>query len=118
MMHMQMPMMPMKGYGGGGFDGGYGPPGGYGKGAPMHHGMGMHQPMAYAGYGGKGGLPGPQAFIGQQLEGTVLSWKELWGWISSPAFGGDIFAHKEDLKGSDAPSGGERVHFTAGTDNK
>merc|ERR1719201_2839107 len=74
--------------------------------------------MPLPGYGGKGGLPGPQAFIGQQLEGQVVTWKELWGWISCPMFGGDIFAHKEDLKGGETPAPGTSVIFVPGTDNK
>merc|ERR1719453_2558553 len=71
------------------------------------------------GYGGKGGLPGPQAFIGQQLQGTLTMWKDNWGWISCPHFGGDIFAHKEDLRNSGSPPAvGSRVAFIPGTDTQ
>merc|ERR1719146_531942 len=89
--HMMQPGPDMY-YGGKGGPayGAYGPPPQFGGPAP--------------GYGGKGGLPGPQAFIGQQLEGHVVSWKDMWGFIASPIFGGDIFAHKDDLKGSGLPS--------------
>jgi len=123
--------MGMKGGFGGCYGGGYGPPGygphdGYGGcggggfmgGHPGDFGPAFHGGPP-PGFGGKGGMPGPQAFIGQQLEGRVAMWKELWGWISCPLFGGDIFAHKEDLKGGgDAPAKDTRVFFIPGTDNK
>jgi len=102
-------MMPLPHERGGRYDdrgGRYGPAGGYALYVPP------------VDYGGKGGLPGPQAFIGQVLEGTVLQWKDFWGWISCPLFGGDLFAHKDDLKNGQAPPPGTRVTFTPGTDNK
>jgi len=68
--------------------------------------------------GGKGGLPGPQAFIGQRLDGQVTMWKENWGWISCPHFGGDIFSHAEDVQGGATPAIGSRCQFIPGTDNK
>lgn len=102
-MQMMPPMDPGYGYG----CGGYGPAGGFGGYAP---------PSSYS---GKGGLPTPQAFIGQRLEGTVLSWKAQWGFVTSPLFGGDLFAHEEDVKGSGGPPAiNSRVMFTPGTDNK
>lgn len=63
---------------------------------------------------------GPTAFVGQTLTGTFASWKEQWGWISCPMFMGDIFAHSEDLKGTDGavPFVGQTANFTVGTDNK
>lgn len=95
-----------------------------GKGPMMEHYGGKGDPFGGKGpmmqYGGKGGLPGPQAFIGQKLEGRILSHKDPWGWISCPLFGGDLFAHSEDMKfpGDAFPPVGSQVFFTPGTDNK
>jgi len=96
-----------------GCKGGYGFKGGYGM------GMGM-MPMMYKGGKGcwKGGPPSPQQFVGQQLNGIVSSWKDQWGWISSPLMVGDVFAHSEDLDSGKQLSVGEHVVFTVGYDAK
>lgn len=79
---------------------------------------GCMMPMFKGAGGWKGGPPSPAAFVGQQLNGIVASWKDQWGWVSSPLFAGDIFAHAEDLQFGMLPTVGEHVVFTVGYDSK
>lgn len=96
-----MAMSPMMASGGKGWDSK-----GYGKAAPS------------ASMGGKGGGGvGPQAYIGQRLEGQVTTWKDKMGWISCHLFEGDLFAHVEDLQGP-IPAVGSSVSFTPGTNRE
>eukprot|EP00930_Biecheleria_cincta_P067072 TRINITY_DN5344_c0_g3_i1.p1 TRINITY_DN5344_c0_g3~~TRINITY_DN5344_c0_g3_i1.p1 ORF type:complete len:758 (-),score=169.70 TRINITY_DN5344_c0_g3_i1:150-2351(-) len=55
-------------------------------------------------------------FEGQSLEGEVVSFKHPWGWVSSPSFSSDLFAHLEDLApGSEEfTAAGQPVQFTVG----
>jgi len=58
---------------------------------------------------------------GERIEGTVASWKEAWGWLSSPRLEGEIFAHREDIlnvEPSVVLAVGTSVVFEVGTDNK
>ena len=94
---------------------------GYGKGPAQPLG-GLGGKGGCAGCGGKGGCGGSgrpaEAFLGQRLDGLVSSWREQWGWVSSPLFSGDVFAHAEDLTGPKIPTLGAHVLFTIGKDAK
>jgi len=69
----------------------------------------------------KGGKPGAdkgfEPFEGMMLAGSLVSWKEKWGWITAPELSGDLFAHIEDLE-EGTPSAGAEVSFTVGRDEK
>jgi len=55
---------------------------------------------------------------GSILNGTVVSWKDKWGWISAgEEFEGDIFAHVDDVVDGVLESG-STVSFTVGKDDK
>jgi cold shock CspA family protein len=55
----------------------------------------------------------------QMVRGTVVSWRDTWGWIQCPELGeGDVFAHVEDLSAGVLPTPGMMVSFQLGEDNK
>lgn len=74
--------------------------------------------VAGAGYGAGGAGKGFEAVEGVQLQGVVASWRSPWGWVSCEGFGGDLFAHSEDIDGGGELSVGEPVSFVVGRDVK
>eukprot|EP00928_Gymnodinium_smaydae_P097685 TRINITY_DN8908_c0_g1_i1.p1 TRINITY_DN8908_c0_g1~~TRINITY_DN8908_c0_g1_i1.p1 ORF type:complete len:559 (+),score=93.42 TRINITY_DN8908_c0_g1_i1:205-1881(+) len=59
-----------------------------------------------------------QSMVGRVLEGTVRSWKDVWGFVTSPAFQGDIFAHLENTVAKLPLAAGARVSFEVGVDDR
>merc|ERR1712194_628931 len=55
---------------------------------------------------------------GSVIEGECSSWKEAWGWIQSPSYAGDLFAHIEDVLSGEALASGQKVFFTVARDHK
>lgn len=57
--------------------------------------------------------------IGETVEGSVRSWKGLWGFVISDVFEGDIFAHRDNLTDQEwVPAGGDAVSFSLARDTR
>merc|ERR1712110_145756 len=79
--------------------------------------MGMQRPMSMQRPMGMQGMSPEGQYLGRELDGELLQWKAQWGWISTPMFEGDIFAHIEDFAGAgDVPPPGTPIRFTVGHD--
>mmetsp|Transcript_56262 Transcript_56262/g.150351 ORF Transcript_56262/g.150351 Transcript_56262/m.150351 type:complete len:614 (-) Transcript_56262:78-1919(-) len=59
------------------------------------------------------------ALVGHQFAGVVRSWKDAWGFLIAPdCFEGDIFAHKDQLSGTDELTPGAQVTFYVELDQR
>merc|ERR1719323_1597094 len=59
------------------------------------------------------------ALVGHQFAGVVRSWKDAWGFLIAPdCFEGDIFAHKDQLSGTDELTPGAQVTFHVELDQR
>mmetsp|Transcript_63455 Transcript_63455/g.127242 ORF Transcript_63455/g.127242 Transcript_63455/m.127242 type:complete len:247 (+) Transcript_63455:1-741(+) len=83
--------------------------------APMTQAPASHSVAA-----GQSAQPGAGAaqFMGQRMTGIVTSWKDRWGWISNQSFGGDLFAHLEDVPAGTPLIVGSQVSFAVGRDQQ
>jgi len=57
------------------------------------------------------------AFQGQRLVGSVTRFKDMWGWISCPDIGCDVFAHLQDVQSGELLKGAT-CNFEIGLDAK
>jgi len=84
--------------------------------APMQS-LPMQQPPAEPGMG-RASEEVLSTLVGQRMEGTMRSWKDVWGFVTCPHFSGDLFAHIENTVANAPLATGSLVVFEVGVDKK